>query len=443
MFAPTRRADDAFMTATLTPPRPAAAQLAALTPLRRDRYVDFLRAFSLAVVMFGHWLMAAVVWNGDSLRAANVLETTPWARWLTWAFQVMPVFFIVGGFANTASWTAARRDGKGYGTWLGVRLARLVRPVLAFAVVWTGAAAAISVAGIEPAALRAGSIAQPLWFLAVYVAVVAVAPSMVRAQQRWGAAVVCTLGAAVAAVDIARWWFDVPFVGWANLGLVWLFAHQLGIAWRHGTIGAWPRHRHAALALAGFAGLLALTQLAGYPDSMVGGVGEARSNTFPPSLALVVLAVWQFGLLLALRPAVDRWLARPRAWAAVITANGMAMTLYLWHLTALVIVAAAVLPTGLLPQPATGSAAWWALRPVWIVLLGIALVPLVALFGRVETARLRPTCPPAWRAALAAALVTVGMGLLARRGFAAPGMPGGLPLVALGLLGTAWWTTRR
>ncbi|MGH9280800.1 MAG: acyltransferase family protein [Acidimicrobiales bacterium] len=426
------------MTATLTPKSPS--DLAAATPAHRDRYVDFLRALSLAVVMLGHWLMASVVWDGGGLRTSNVLEVSPWARWLTWIFQVMPVFFIVGGFANTASWTAAQRDGKGYGTWLGVRLARLVRPVLAFTAVWTAAAVALQLAGIAPADLRASAIAQPLWFLAVYVAVVAVAPAMIKAHHRWGVLAAVVLGASVAAVDVARWTFGVPYVGWLNLGLVWLFAHQIGIVWRER--GGLSRRGALTLSLAGFAGLLLLTQVAGYPDSMVGGVGEARSNTFPPSLALVALAVWQFGLVLAVRPVVDRWLSRPRAWAAVVAANGMAMTLYLWHLTALVIIATAVLPTGLIPQPATGSAAWWALRPVWLVLLGVALVPLVVVFGRVETARLRPTHPSALRAAVAAALIVAAMGFLARRGFVVPGMPGGLPLVALGLLGTAWLSLR-
>src|SRR3954454_9054206 len=103
-------------TLTLSP-----TQVAAATPARRERYVDFLRVFSLAVVMFGHWLMAAVQWRDGHLVAGNVLEAAPATQWLTWIFQIMPVFFIVGGFSNTASWTAATRDATPYGTWLGSR----------------------------------------------------------------------------------------------------------------------------------------------------------------------------------------------------------------------------------------------------------------------------------------------------------------------------------
>src|SRR5215213_9339963 len=129
---------------TLTSPL-AASAVAAATPARRERYVDFLRVLSLAVVMLGHWLMAAVEWRDGRLVAGNVLEASPAVQWLTWLFQIMPVFFVVGGFANTASWTAAVRDGRGYGEWLASRLVRLVRPVLAFAVVWSAVAVALTV----------------------------------------------------------------------------------------------------------------------------------------------------------------------------------------------------------------------------------------------------------------------------------------------------------
>ena len=37
-----------------------ASELAARTPDSRDRYVDFLRVFSLGTVIVGHWLMAVL-----------------------------------------------------------------------------------------------------------------------------------------------------------------------------------------------------------------------------------------------------------------------------------------------------------------------------------------------------------------------------------------------
>ena len=306
---------------------------------------------------------------------------------------------------------------------------------------------ALTMAGVDPASVRARSIAQPLWFLAVYVAVVSVVPAMVRAQRRWGWAAPVALAVGVALVDLARWPLGVPVVGWANLALVWLFAHQLGVAWREGAVRSWSGRRLAGMAVVGLGGLIVLTGAVGYPHSMVGGVGEARSNTFPPSLALVALGLWQFAVALLLRPVVDRWLDRPRAWGAVVAANGMAMTVFLWHLTALLVVAAVTLPTGWMPQPPAGSAAWWAWRPVWLLALAVALIPLVAVFARFELRRPRsPASAPAvsaMRAGVAAVLVATGMPFLARKGFVNPGMPCGLPVMGAGLVAGGWALLRR
>lgn len=77
-------------------------------------------------------------------------------------------------------------------------------------------------------------------------------------------------------------------------------------------------------------------------------------------------------------------------------------------------------------------------RPAWLVLLGVALVPRVAAFGRIEARRLTGGPVSTGRAVAAAVAVAVGMGILARRGFAVPGMPGGLPLVPFALLAAGW-----
>lgn len=90
-----------------------AAELADRTPTSRNRYVDFLRAASMLVVTVGHWLAAAPYLDAtDTLTASHVLAVVPWTSWLTWILQVMPIFFMVGGYANGISWRAARRDGR-------------------------------------------------------------------------------------------------------------------------------------------------------------------------------------------------------------------------------------------------------------------------------------------------------------------------------------------
>ena len=103
----------------------SARELAAATPATRNRYVDLLRAASIGVVVLGHWMMAVISWEEGKFVGQNLLELSSGFQLLTWVFQVMPVFFIVGGFANAASWDSARRSGIGYADWLRARFARL------------------------------------------------------------------------------------------------------------------------------------------------------------------------------------------------------------------------------------------------------------------------------------------------------------------------------
>ena len=101
-----------------------AAELADRTPPSRNRYVDFLRAMSMLVVIVGHWLAAAPYFDAaDTLTAYHILTVVPWTAWLTWIVQVMPIFFMVGGYANGISWRAARRDRKSYAAWLEGKVA--------------------------------------------------------------------------------------------------------------------------------------------------------------------------------------------------------------------------------------------------------------------------------------------------------------------------------
>ena len=94
-----------------------ALEFADATPEARNRYVDLLRALSIGAVVFGHWLIAAPWMDGGRLHFDHMLAIQPWTQWLSWLFQVMPVFFMVGGYSNAASWDAAVREGKSYGEW--------------------------------------------------------------------------------------------------------------------------------------------------------------------------------------------------------------------------------------------------------------------------------------------------------------------------------------
>jgi len=334
--------------------------LADATPAGRDRYVDFLRVVSIVTVVLGHWTITAVGRSAGGLTAGNVLSTTPWLWLATWVLQVMPVFFFVGGFSNMVSWQALERRGGGYVEYLSGRMARLLRPVLAFVAVWLVLPLALGRLGLPAGQVELiGKVmGQPLWFLGVYLVAVAVAPAMVRLHRRFRLWVPATLAAVAAAVDALRLAAGVEGIGYLNLLVVWALVQQVGFFYADGTLERLSRRALAGLGAAGLAGLVVLTGTGVYPPSMVGLPGE-ESNMSPPTVCIVALAVWQVALVMLLRGRVSAWLARRGPWTAVIAVGSMAMTLYLWHLTAMVALYGLVLAVdGPLPAPGTGW--WWA-----------------------------------------------------------------------------------
>ncbi len=408
-----------------------AAEIARNTPESRNRYVDLLRAVSIGAVVYGHWIAAApYVDESGTLTPTHMLAVSPWTRWLTWCIQVMPVFFIVGGFSNGISWRAARREGKPYGVWLDTRLRRLVGPVLVLVAAWTLLGLIGWLFDLPPVMVRVGSQMAliPIWFLAVYVLVACLVPVTHRAWERWGLASFWVLVGAAALTDVAFFAGGLHSLGWINYLFVWSAVHQLGYAWRDG------RFARPSVALAWAAGgsiaLLALIEWGPYPVSMVGVPGEPISNTTPPKLVLIALACLQGGLLLALQAHARRWLARPVPWTATVLVNGMIMTVFLWHMTAMVLwlgLVHALGDVGLSIRP--GTAAWWATRPIWLAILTLALLPLVLLFARFERGGSAVDLAPAsWRLVAGAGLVCAGLALLALDGIGVAGP-----------LGLRWW----
>jgi hypothetical protein len=393
------------------------------TPDSRDRYMDLLRAFSIAVVVLGHWLMAIVYFDGSRLDGANALDTVPGLWLLTWVLQVMPIFFIVGGFSNLVAWRSIKKRGSGYADYMRSRTARLMRPTLVFVVVWTLVTTVATFAA--PGSLAAMSkatelIAKPLWFLAVYVLVVALAPIMVAFHERHGVRVLVVLTGAAVVVDLVRIVAEVPAVGYLNFAFVWLFAHQLGFFYSDGTLAAFTRRFYVGTAVGCLALLGVLTGSGIYSPSMVGMQTDAASNNSPPSICLIVLTGWLLSAVMLVRPAASRWLQQRKNWAAVVAANSMIMTVFLWHLTALLVAVLVLYPIGF-PQPRGGTSVWWAWRPVWIVVLSVILAGFVAVFAKFERPKAQTSGPLALPGLLttgAVAALVLGLAGFAQFGFA-------------------------
>jgi peptidoglycan/LPS O-acetylase OafA/YrhL len=403
-----------------------AIEMAEKTPDERNRYVDFLRAVSILMVVTGHWLIVALYFKDGDLIPGDLLEMRPNTQWLTWVFQVMPIFFIVGGYANAVSLESARRRGTDYAGWLVTRLNRLISPLLLLLVVWGLLAFVLHFSGVSGEVLNLASRASliPIWFLAIYTVVVVLAPATYIAWERWGFASFWVFVIIGALVDVAFFASKQQWLGWTNYFWVWLAVHHLGYAWRDGRMGSPARLLvYSALGLS----VLALLIFKGpYPFAMVGSPDENLSNTLPPKITLLALGIAQFGLLLSIEAPMRRVLANVRIWAATVLINSMIMTLYLWHLTVMVILVSLLYLTGgfgLGLEPA--SQEWWLTRPVWIAVLYACLLPVALLLGPLER-RTRPAdapVPSAPRLVAGAVFVCVGVAILAMFGFGSAPLP--------------------
>ena len=349
--------------------RQGAARLDAATPPGRDRAVDALRALAILGVVLGHWLVTALVADSGTLHTASPLQHMPWLAPISWVFQTLAVFFLVGGHVATRGYASARARGTTYGQWLAGRLARLLRPAAAVLTLWTVTAVALLLSGtdFETVGALVKLALSPLWFLVVFAGLTAATPLLTRLNPLWPLAVVLH-------VDLIRFGLGGPsWLGWVNVAAGWLVPYTLGAAWTRGEL---DRARAGWVLLAGgAAATAALVLWAGYPASMVGVPGSTISNLAPPTLAAVTFGLAQCGLALLLRDRLRRTMRRPLAWSAVALVNLSAMTIFLWHQTALMATTATTLPAGHLLGLHTrpDDLTWVAARVAWLPVFALAL----------------------------------------------------------------------
>jgi hypothetical protein len=88
----------------------------------------------------------------------------PWLAPLSWIFQTLAFFFLVGGYSAARSYRGRYLD------WLRQRLTRLARPVVALVAVWVPVTAGLLLAGVPSATVHTllFLVISPLWFLGVY-----------------------------------------------------------------------------------------------------------------------------------------------------------------------------------------------------------------------------------------------------------------------------------
>ncbi|MFF2410291.1 acyltransferase [Streptomyces sp. NPDC058092] len=402
----------------------------------RDPFIDVIRALCVLAVISQHWLMPVLAYENGHLSTGNALASPGW--WIvTWLTQVMPMVFFAGGAANYFSF----RSAKSVRIWLRSRIARLLVPVIPLAAVWLLLPHALIGAGVpQQPVLMAGKIAgQLLWFLAVYVLVVALTPVMFRWYRRYGWRVIGVLAVCALVVDVLR--FEVsPAIGFLNALFVWLAAHQFGFHYADGGLRMRSRWASPGLAAVGFGLTAAAVFFGPYPASAIGMPGAPVSNMSPPTALMLSLAIGQLGLWLTLKPAITRFAERPLATAFLQWCGTRFMTLYLWHMPALVMTAGIAIVGLGFATPTPGSPMWFAVAPLWVGVSGIFLVCFTRLFGRFEFRHRSGAASDMslGKVVLAAVLSAGGLLGLAAQGFISPGNPLGpvlwVLLVLAGLL---------
>jgi len=384
-------------------PTPRAAPATpALDLSKRDLTLDLARVFCVLLVVVIHLLFIGVGNDADGeLVITRPLEDQPWFAGATWAGQIMPLFFVVGGFASLTAWRSNVRRGGSAADYVKTRVLRLAQPSLPlflFYVVVLGAATVLAIAPELVASVAEGA-GSPLWFIAAYCLCQALVPVMARFHARAAWPTVAVLFVGVIVVDALRYGLDVTQVGYLNMFFVWLLVQQIGFWYADGWFARRSWWQLVLLASACYAALVPLTQLGPYSIDML-------TNLNPPTLPLVLLGLAQACVLRLLRPALATLMAVPAVRAVVFVAGTRLMTIYLWHLPVIIAIAGVgLLVPGVALQPSTPEW-WWSRILVYVLVLG-ALFALSLLVARWEQPRELGPTPPAWVVAVAAVLTFV------------------------------------
>lgn len=350
----------------------------------RDTGIDFIRALCILGVVLLHAIMVGVTVHDGSPVFENASDGTWWIVPVSWALQVMPLFFIIGGFSGLVAYRRSQPRGGTATAFVAGRLHRLLRPAL-FTIAAVGIAlATLTVAGV-PADLIATAgfrFGQPLWFLGVFLLCQALLPMLAAAHERAPYLTIGAFALASVAVDALRATSGIDGLGFLNLAFVWITMQQLGFFFADGSIDALSRRTRIRMAV-GAGGLLLLAFITGvYSPDLI-------ANINPPTAALLLVGIAHIAVVSLHRDRLERFSREPIAAAFTAFVTRRAMTIYLWHMPVLLAMAGASAVfaiTNGVALPALDSAGWWLVRPLWLV-TALALTAIVALLvSRFETA---------------------------------------------------------
>ena len=393
------------------------------TPKDRERVVDFLRAFSILSVVVGHWLISYITQNSEGEIKGN--NAIPFMEingfhfgWLlTWLFQVMPIFFFVGGYANFVGVRSFRRRNLGYAAFLTSRIRRMLKPVITLLFIWIPVNFIIDLMNYRSekfANLLSKIVTQPLWFIAVYILVTALAWPMYNLHLKYGAKFLIFSSAIPFLIDWLSIGLNIKVLGYFNI-FVWIWVHQLGFAYADGTLMGsavdkvknltqlWKKFTGLFVTIIGATGLFFCSGIQAfpeykflknithflhidhlpYPQSMVGLSSDKISNMNPPTVAIMFLTITQIGLVIVFRDRLQKFLQRPKPWKITVAVNSMILTIFCWHQSALALVTVVRLALNI-NEPIVGSGTWWATRALVLGCYMVVLSFIVPIFWKYE-----------------------------------------------------------
>lgn len=372
---------------------------------KRDLVVDLIRTACVVLVVFVHVTMVGVAADDAGIRVTSPLQELDWYVAATWIGQVMPLFFVVGGFASAVGWRSTVERGGGPRDYVATRLVRLFRPAIPLFLVLAIGLGTATLLGTPRDLLAevAFGIGSPLWFLAAYGITQCCVPLMARLHERAPWATLAGILVLAAAVDGVRLATGVADVGLLNLGPVWLFAQQLGFLWADGWLARRSKVLLLGVAAAVYAVLVPMTSIGLWAPDML-------QDLNPPMLPLAFLAIAQACLVQLVHAPLTRLMRTRAAQGTVFVLGRDGMAIYLWHLPLFIALNGIALFIGV-PFPDPGSATWWATRAIALVVVLAAALGVARGLRRFDRPlpRLVPGSDrPAWPVIALAVLCTIG-----------------------------------
>ena len=351
----------------------------------RDVGIDLVRAFCVLGVVVIHSMMVGVTVTDAGPLFANASEGSTWIAPLSWVLQVMPLFFVIGGFAGITSYRRAQARGGTAAAFVAGRIHRLILPAI-FTIAVVGVALSVLLFVGVPAeftAIAGYRFSQPLWFLGVFLMCQVLLPAMVAAHRHAPWLTISSLAAVAVVVDAVRGLTGIEGIGFVNLAFVWLTLQQLGFFFSDGRIDSLSRRSRTVMASVAVTGLVLAFGMGIYSPDLI-------ANINPPTAALLLVGVAHTMLLSLFRDRLRIFSLRPfpARFSAFVTPR--AMSIYLWHMPVLLtmagVTAAFAMVSGLqLPEPS--SAQWWLTRPAWLATVIVLTAGVVCLFARLEARR--------------------------------------------------------